>query len=160
MNLIREGLKNFAAGQPLTLKEVFGLDTMPAYRGMERRVLHELVSLDVIDKIDADGIGQPVRFVLKNAQKLVSIVENDEELSGVIWPSSRPPEDPPSMEEPPPAPTIGDMEDMPSSVEEKMDRMIVLFMNAMTSLIYMRDKVDAMEKKVNKIYSDLTGEKE
>jgi hypothetical protein len=170
LDLVRVGLKKFAQAIPLTLREVFGLDANPAYRGMERKVLAELVEMGVLSKTESAVVGQPVRFTLKNAKELERIVMDDVALAGVIWPSTRVPDLPPGQgtlalptppTEPPPfiAPEVVEDSIDNLSVEEKMDTMIGLFMNAMESMIYMREKIDKMEAKVNKLYAELTGDK-
>lgn len=161
LELIREGLKHFASGEAVTLRDCFA-DSNPKYRTMERKVVTALVERGVLDKLSAVGVGQQTRYQLKNAQELVRIVGNDIEVADLIWPGSKEPEVPPELpiEEPPPE-TDPVTEQPPDAAPpvDPMERMIVLFTAAMQSIIYMRDKIDAMEKKVDRLYADLTGEK-
>ena len=164
LELVREGLKRFADAVPLTLREVFGVHANPKYRNMERKVLTLLTERGVISKIPQGKVGEPDRFVLKNARELVSIVEDDIELSEVVWPSA-PAEAYIETQEPQqlemPAPSTSEVPppfippEAPPTVEELMAGVLDRF-SAIAEVLHSMDKrLESIDKKVSKIYKDL-----
>lgn len=163
LDLVRDGLKRFAEALPLTLREVFGAHANPKYRNMERKVLSLLTERGIISKINPTAVGEPARYILKNAQQLVAIVEDDVGLSKVVWPPSESsiPEAPPPAVEPEPAPVSTEgpppfvAPEAPPTVEEYMAGVLERFAAIAETLNNMHERLASIDKKVSKIYKDL-----
>jgi hypothetical protein len=184
-NMVHDALELLLSAKPMTRAELF-VGAPANTRPFQRRVIDNLVEQGVVSKQN-DG-GDPnsptISIKLKDRRRLEKILEDEVELTRVIWPGSVPPalpsdRPPPEdvtvvLEEPtaPPSVTHPDAP-LPAPVfpiaapamnqEQLMERLLLVMDAACQSIIYTREKVDRLEKtveeikkQVNFIYEGLT----
>lgn len=160
---VRESLDILAEGEAVTLAEAAN-EGSDAYRQVLRKVLGRLVDMKILVRMAPDGVGQPVRFKVLNPPALDSLRRQEEKVADVIWPSSATPDAPPEEETASQpvfvAPTVAPQQEEPLSVDEKLDTMMRVLHTALTALVTIKEKVEVIETKVNRLHAELTGDKE
>lgn len=156
---VRAAITKLTAGSVYTLTDLFGkLRDGSADYGRALTILKRLVAGGLVIASERNKISEPKLYQAKNVAELERITSDEFELSRLIWPGRTPPK-PVSgelvhalkalenVEMPAPAPPA------PSHEPEILPTILKLLGAAIENLIYIREKVDGIESKIDALDS-------
>jgi len=176
--MVQLAIERLLESGPQTRIELFGETNSQPIKGFQRSVIKTLENGGIIYRADT-GTPPITRVHLKNRTKATSLLEDPVALSRVVWPTAGaallPPELPVEVAAPQepvvlivkdeapqeqtttpegqvPAPTFPPPD---TTTQQLLERLLVVMDAACQSIIYTRDKVDALELKINHLWEQL-----